>query len=928
MNTQKNESWYDKSIEQIERRFQTERGRGLTSQQIPKIRREAGANNVYETPQGTALAFRRLIPTDLASLILLFAVILAALFDIPIAANTLIGILIVNYAAAVFTFIKAQKVLCGMTEYSLPTAKVMRDGKLTLMDMRGLVPGDVIFLSAGDIVPADCRIFAADGLYINEGMVTGIQSSILKDANFAHFSPGLPMERQFNMAFATSIVTAGNGRAIVTATGKETAAVRLGKAKTLLTHENLKILTTLKKYCSVWSLSMLAMVFIITVASLILRPENGIFHVFLTGVSLAAAAMSELYTAFGYIIVGCGIFGAMKRRHDVNVGALIKNAEKLEELKKLSVLIIPKDGIITRAHSVADKIYASRRLYDAADIDRVDKLRSTVLSGVISTGIYGMGLAALSASSRKITAEEQALIELAESLGLYNSAIDTAHPIIEHMPAGGPSKFETTLTMDSDRQYMGIHRGDAPSILDSCEYYIENGRICRMTTDDRLEFMGVAESLMKSSYRVLAVASGVTGYNNLQRIGAIQSDLTFEGFIAIREPLQPGIAQIVSRCKAAGVRVIMTTDKYSESDKYLAMSIGLIENERGILSDYKFDSLKEDLLRANLPLYHMYTGLSPAKLAKIVTLMRADGERVGLLAGGMNGALLLKKANVGFAASVTISPKAKKGGIDIRSRQTPAYSRIAGGSSFDSEALKFISDVVISEADDKGSGGFSAVVSALEYSRTIYKNLLRMVRYLTTTQLMRIFLIIGALILGITALTPMQIVVSGLVLDLGAILASAFAKPPYNSLILRDDAEEQLERPFFLFARSMLFALFGALCILAIGPILALSGHPLDGPSLSAVSFFAMMACQLITFASLAAEQSLFKPGMRMSVSYLLLTLAVAAFAALSLVFPEFGAIFDIVPIGVPGFIGIASAAVLTLAVNEIYKLVSKRAKK
>ncbi len=924
----KPESWYDKSLEQIERHFKTNRGKGLSDEDAAKVRRQIGGNHVYKTPSAT-LSFKKLIPADYASLLLVAAVLAAMVFDIPVAGGVLLSLVAVNYLTAVFTYIKAQKVLCGMTEYSLPTAKVIRDGRLTLVDMRALVPGDVIFLSAGDIVPADCRIFAADNLYINEGTLTGIPSSVLKNANFTYFAPGLPYEKQLSMAFATTIVTSGNGRAIVTATGENTVAVHLGKTTEIVTHENLKILSTLKKYCSGWSLSMLAMIFIITIITLLFRPEQGAFHVFFTGISLAAAAMSELYTVFGYTIIGCGIFSAMNRKNDVNVGALIKNAEKLEQLKDLTTLIVPKDGILTEAHANAEKIYVSRRLYEATDVDRVDRLRPAVIAGVVSTGIYGAGLAALSGSSRKITPEEQAIVELAETLGLYNANIDRSYPIIGHVPAGGASKFETTLTLDANHRYMAVCRGDAEAILSNCEYYTENGNIHRMTTKDRIEFLGAAQSLIKSSYRVLAVATGVTDFNNLDsRIGAIQADLTFEGLIALREPLCKGAAQLISRCKAAGIRIIMTTDRYSESDKYLAMSVGIVQDGKGILTGAGYDAMSEDLLRTNLPLYNMYAGVEPAKLANIVSLLRKDGERVGLLAGGINGALLLKKADVGFTAAVTISPKAKKSGIDIKSRQTPAFSRIAGGSLFESEALKFISDVVISDADNHGKGGFSAIVSAIEYARTIYRNLLRMVRYLTTIELTRIFIVIGSLFLGFNALTPIQLAVSGLALDFTAILASAFAKPSHNALFLDDNAEKALQKPLTLFVRSLLFSLFGAVSLLAIRPVAALFGTPMSDDVFGSTVFLALLLCQLVTFAELAADRSLFLPGFRPCASYGILFLGAVCFIAACLIFPTFGAIFDVSSVGMAGWIGIAACTLLTFAVNEVFKLVTSHATK
>ena len=174
------------------------------------------------------------------------------------------------------------------------------------------------------------------------------------------------------------------------------------------------------------------------------------------GSALAAASMSELFTAFGYIMIGCGVFNAMKRRHDVNVGALIKNTEKLESLKDVNCVIIPKDGMITVSHSIAEKIYVPGKLFGASDADNVSKFRSVVLCGVISTGIYGAGLSDLNSSSRRITPEEEALVDLADRLGLYNSGIDRDHPIIEHKPAGGASKFDTTLTLDTDKRYMAV----------------------------------------------------------------------------------------------------------------------------------------------------------------------------------------------------------------------------------------------------------------------------------------------------------------------------------------------------------------------------------------------------------------------------------------------------------------------------------------
>ncbi len=919
------ETFYNRTVEDVEKHFSTDRGRGLSSDAIPKKRREYGQNNIY---RAVTAKKSRLIPTDFAALLLLAAIFIAIIFEVPIASGTMVAMLIINYGAALITYYKAHKVLDGMTDYSLPTAKVLRNGKPVLMEMRLLVPGDIIFLSAGDVVPADCRLFSTEGLFINEGMVTGVQSSVMKDAQYENYAISLPLEKMENMAFATTIVTAGTGRGIVVATGRDTEAVRRDKVKPLNTHENLNILMALKKYCSVWSLAMLLLVFFITVVDLFFAGNTGVFDVFLTGISLAVAAMSELYVAFGYIIVGCGIFSAMKRRRDVNVGALIKNAQKLEELKNVSVLIIPKDGVITSSHCTVDKIYTGRTLYSAADADRLDKIRPTVLAGVISTGIYGTGLMSLNKNSRRITPEEEALIAAAETLSLYNSRIDRSHPIIEHRGAGGASKFETTLTVDSDKSYMAVSRGDPEAILDACIAYTENGRIFNMTTEDKLEFLGVAESLTRSSYRVVALATGVTGYNNLNRIGSVQSGLTFEGFIAIKEPLAPEVVRTIARCKNAGIRVIMATDKPRENDKFIAMSVGIIDSEKGILTPHDAEGMNPDVLRTNLPLYNMYTGLTATKMSEIVKMMQADGETVGYLGTGIGGVLLIKRADVGFAQSTTISPRSKRGGIDLRSRKSGAYSSISGENVFDSEALKLVSDVVISEATDDGRGGFNAVVSALEYSRTIYRNLIRMVRYLTTAQLARVFITVGSLIMGVKALTPVQLIFGGLMVDFAAIVASAFAKPSYNALTLKDKAEDSLKNPISMNLSSALFALFSAVTILAISPVLNLVNTGMAAAEFTTAAFITFTICQLITFAELSSQRSLFLPGIRISTSYLLFAVGVVGFLTVALLSPAVGAVFGIVRLSLPTVICIAVVSALNFAVNEIYKLILKQDKK
>ena len=234
---------------------------------------------------------------------------------------------------------------------------------------------------------------------------------------------------------------------------------------------------------------------------------------------------------------------------------------------------------------------------------------------------------------------------------------------------------------------------------------------------------------------------------------------------------------------------------------------------------------------------------------------------------------------------------------------------------------------MVSDTVEEG-GGFSAVVRALEYSRTVYKNILRMVSYLTTSQLARIFAVFGALLLGVTALTPMQLIFGGLIVDLAAMIASAFSRPPRSVLSLRDNTEQALSKPFTVNLRAVLFAMFQAATVLAMHPIMGLLGFTFTPEQFSTAVFIAFTVCQFITFAELASERSIFRSGMRISLSFVLFFAGIAGFIALALLVPSVGDVFDTVMITPPLAIGCLVSAALTLAVNEIYKLIAGQDKK
>ena len=271
------------------------------------------------------------------------------------------------------------------------------------------------------------------------------------------------------------------------------------------------------------------------------------------------------------------------------------------------------------------------------------------------------------------SAEEDSIISAARKHGLYNIELENRYPILEHLPVSRLNRFETTLASFGDTNIV-VLRGDAQSVLGLCRYYSEKGRVFKMTPEKLSDLQITASQITKEAFRVIAIASKNTTYTNLTRIVSCQSDLTFEGFICIREPLLPGAAMNISRCKSAGIKVIMICDDTDGNNRYIANALGIVSREDEIITSQQMAVMKEGLFRVNAPLYRLYMGLDINQKRRLIGCLKDSGEIVGVLARGIDEIILLRDADAGFSQSITISPKALKTGVDLTDLSVPVYA--------------------------------------------------------------------------------------------------------------------------------------------------------------------------------------------------------------------------------------------------------------
>ncbi|MGM9626184.1 MAG: cation-transporting P-type ATPase, partial [Eubacteriales bacterium] len=607
------DNWYQMTGDDAAAKLKTSGTEGLTRKAARTVRRKYGKNEIYPVSKITFYQCLKSITLDYTSYLLIATALIAAIFEETVGAWTLVVLVTLNLVAALLTYTKSQRILEGMDRYTLPVVRVIREGRLFMIDQKQLVPGDLICLSRGDIVPADARLITAQDFCVDEERLFGRGSLHYKTADVA-LHETLPPEKQRNMVFAGTLVTSGEATALICATGENTVIAVTEKNHPIISHESMPLLGRLRKISRIWSLVVIAAVFVMTLLDF-LMPGAGdtLFASFIGAMSFAVSTMSEMYVAFGYIVLACAVWQTVQLfRESGNAGAILKNPLCMDALRHITCLVLPKEGIFTTRDTVADRIFAEDTLYDITDRRGRRAMERPILYAILSTGMYGESYLKKQshANGGKLTQteEETSILNLARRMEIYNVRLDRAYPLLDHCAVGGESEFETSLVSHKEN-FIAISRGETEQILSRCAYYYKNGRIMLLSNEVRSKILIAYRKLVRQSYSIVAVGSHIYPYNNLKFIGAAQHEMVFEGFVAFRVPYLRGIGQLVADAEEAGIKVILTSERPVASEAYFAKQIGLIDKRDQCVDSAALHQMKEGIRRTNASYYRLYCGL-------------------------------------------------------------------------------------------------------------------------------------------------------------------------------------------------------------------------------------------------------------------------------------------------------------------------------
>ncbi|MEK7511071.1 MAG: HAD-IC family P-type ATPase [Patescibacteria group bacterium] len=686
--------------------------------------------------------------------VLLAAAAIIYLTEEPVDAYIILAILVFNAIIGTIQEGKAQDTLRALRSFATTSATVLRDGVEILVPDAEIVPGDVLLLSEGGKVPADARIIGSRGLRIDESALTG-ESEPVEKTSALLADTDLTLGDQVNMAFKGTNVVAGSGHAIVIATGGETA---LGKIATQIK----AVATEIPLQATIRRLSRAIIIVVAVISALIFVLGLSLGYeaaaMFSTVVSLAVSVIPEGLPIVMTLVLASGVW-RMSKRH-----ALVKNLQAVEALGQASVIAVDKTGTITKNEMIVEKVYAEGTLF-AVSGEGYDPTGSITLDGeVVVPGnhpeLLSAGrISAYTASARVVWSEEKklfsvagdpteaALIVLAQKLGFKKEDLERESPPIAELPFTSSLRFHAAT-------HAGM-RGGALSVVGAPEHLLarathirKEGKTHVLTEKMRDELDTLMRTLSSEGLRVLAYAERVGVGANLSP--ETVTDLTFLGFIGMKDGLKSEVPAALAKAQAAGIRVVMITGDHVVTAEAVAREAGIFKEGNRVISGTELDSLSDVKLRGALADVAVFARVTPEHKLRIIQAYRANGHTIAMTGDGINDAPSLVAADLGVAMG-----------------------------KIGTEVAKEAADIVLLDDD------FGSIVSAVEEGRGIYQNIRRVALYLFSTSAGETLTIIGALVAKLPVpVLPAQIIWLNFVTD-GFLDIALAMEPKEKNLLTR-----------------------------------------------------------------------------------------------------------------------------------------------
>ncbi|NSW51258.1 MAG: cation-translocating P-type ATPase [Anaerolineae bacterium] len=779
--------WYSLKPEDAVNQIKSSSEAGLSSGEAARRLAEYGPNQLAEKRPPTFLEMLLDQFNDFLVIMLIVAAVVSAVLGEYIEAGAIMAIVILNAVLGVVQEGRAAQALAALKKLAAPEAQVLRDGKRINIPSAELVPGDIVFLEAGNFIPADLRLVDAMNLRVEEASLTGEAHDVTKDAE--RVIEGEPtIGDRTNCCFMGTTVTYGRGRGLVIGTGMQT---ELGKIAGMLSEVEeeetplQKNLDKLGKQLGLACLIIVGLVFAIGFVRLGMN-EGGfgalfsttrgigeITELFMVAVGLAIAAVPEGLPAVVTISLALGM-GEMVKRH-----ALIRKLASVETLGSATVICSDKTGTLTQNQMTTVEMWGDGVTFDISGSGYEPTGKFSVNGEVVDPAEYGslatslwVGLLNNDSSLdngkdengnlyHRIIGDptEGSMVVAAAKAGAFQKEAHKAFPRVQEIPFDSTRKRMTTIHSIIEPGALPIapvkkapFTGDyaicvkgAPDIvLSDCKYYLGNDYQIRELTDEkRAEVLAAIDAMTKKALRVLGFATHIrVDLPDEIKPETVENDLVFVGMQGMIDPARDEVKPALLTAAKAGIRTIMITGDYPNTAKAIAQNIALLRENHHALTGAELNHMETETLRKEVMVTDVFARVSPEHKMLIVDALRSNGEVVAMTGDGVNDAPAIKRADIGVAMGIT--------GTDV---------------------AKETADMVLT--DDN----YASIVSAIEQGRIIYSNIRKFVYFLISCNMAEIMILFLATLFGwAMPLNPLQLLWLNLLTDGAPALALATEK--------------------------------------------------------------------------------------------------------------------------------------------------------
>ncbi|BAZ66545.1 ATPase [Fischerella sp. NIES-4106] len=881
-------TWHLKETDAVITELKTSQESGLTTNKAQQKLKQYGPNALPEAHPRSGLSMFidqfKSLPVGLLAVAAGVSVATGGLVD----AVVIMGVVVINAAIGYATESNSEKVIRSLKNLVNPTAFVLRDRNIVEISAQEIVIGDILILKPGSYVPADARLLEARRLSIDESALTGESMPASKYAQTL-VGENIALGDRTNMVYMGTLVTGGQGTAVVVATGKYT---EMGNIQMMVSEATLpetpmeKQLDRAGSQLVMVSGAVCALFFGIG----ILR-GNSLLQMLKSSISLAVAAVPEGLPTVATTTLALGI--ANMRKHNV----LIRRLDAVETLGSVQTICMDKTGTITAnrmtvvelctdnkcIQASADELLFGKEAVNPYENEQLLKLIH-VLTLCNESEVEKEG----DEYTVRGSATENALIDVAIKGGVNVPNLRANYPRLKINHRSQERNYMATLhTTPDEQQKLIAVKGSPSEVLSLCSWQIKNGEKVPLTEADKQVIENDNDDMAGKALRVLGVAYQLDETEKIHT-----RDLIWLGLVGMIDPIRNGVQDLMGGFHQAGIDTVMITGDQSPTAYAIGKELNLSKGEQlQILDSTHLNNLEPEVMKGLLHRVHVFARISPANKLQVVQALQSSGKVVAMTGDGINDAPALKAADVGIAMGHT--------GTDV---------------------AREVADVILE--DDN----LETMIIAVSHGRTIYNNIRKSVHYLLSTNASEIMVMLAATTAGIGhPLTAIQLLWVNLVSDIFPALALAMEAPEPDVLLTppRDPKEPIIRSSDFgrILVES---AALSASTLAAYWYGITRYGF---GPQASTIGFMSLTMAQLLhTFTCRSQTHTIFSKEKLPPNKYLNIAIGSSlALQILAAIVPGLKGLLQISPINLVDTAVIGSSAVLPFLFNEGRKEIATR---